>query len=257
MNDKTLSAIISIGIHLLLLLLFFIWKLEVLPEKILKQIEILEFSTSFSSPEKNSNLMPVKTFGAPGIKSFDEGTKSNVVPSKVDLPKAITSNDNPLEKINIPIEKESALNSLKFDNKIGNSQEKLKSAVAQSGISDSLKQIRDIPLQTDDSEFLQSLIGSVSGNQDGTSFLLEGDVRQRSIISQVKPEYPPGVQKNAVIKIKFDVLPNGSVANLIIIKKADPVLEKISMDALLKWKFNPIAEAVNQSGTITIEFQLK
>src|SRR3990172_6408036 len=42
-------------------------------------------------------------------------------------------------------------------------------------------------------------------------FTIEGDVSKRRIISQVLPQYPEGLQKEANVKIRFKVLPDGSI----------------------------------------------
>ena len=59
------------------------------------------------------------------------------------------------------------------------------------------------------------------------------------------------------MKISFEVNPDGSVINMIIIQKADPALENNSLNALEKWKFNIISQDVVQKGVITFIYELK
>jgi protein TonB len=88
-------------------------------------------------------------------------------------------------------------------------------------------------------------------------YILEGDIVSRGIEYKILPQYPENIQKNVDVKIKFDVLPAGKTANIMVIKKADPELEKVSIEALYQWKFSPINRDVIQTGYITFIFQLK
>nr|MBC8416420.1 energy transducer TonB [Candidatus Cloacimonadota bacterium] len=64
-------------------------------------------------------------------------------------------------------------------------------------------------------------------------------------------------QKTSKVKISFEVEPDGSVVNMIIIQKADPALENNSLNALEKWKFNAISQDVVKKGIITFIYELK
>jgi TonB family protein len=79
----------------------------------------------------------------------------------------------------------------------------------------------------------------------------------RRIENKILPSYPENVQQNAKVKIKFDVLPDGSVTNIIIIQKAEPGLEFNSLNAISQWKFNPISQDIIQKGVITFIYELK
>ena len=79
-------------------------------------------------------------------------------------------------------------------------------------------------------------------------------------IVQVLPEYPPGLQREAVVKIRFWVLPDGRVGTMIPVRKGDPKLEEITMKAIRQWRFNAIPaseEQRNVEGVITFVYKLQ
>ncbi len=91
-------------------------------------------------------------------------------------------------------------------------------------------------------------------------FEIEGEASKRIILTKVIPEYPPGLQKEAVVRIRFTVLPNGLVGEMVPLQKADPTLEKVSLEALRRWRFNPLDEndeQVAQQGIITFRYVLR
>lgn len=91
-------------------------------------------------------------------------------------------------------------------------------------------------------------------------FTIEGDAARRTIITQVIPQYPRGLQREAVVKIRFTVLPDGTIGSMIPVQKGDPVLEEITMKALRKWRFNPLLPSSEQKkveGIITFRYELK
>ena len=91
-------------------------------------------------------------------------------------------------------------------------------------------------------------------------YTIEGDAARRTILNQVLPQYPPGYQKEAVVKIRFTVLPDGSVGPMIPVQKGDPELEEITMRVLRQWRFNPLPPGVEQKsvqGVITFRYQLQ
>jgi TonB family protein len=83
---------------------------------------------------------------------------------------------------------------------------------------------------------------------------------QRQVIEQYLPQYPPGLEKETSLKLKFMVLPDGTVDQVLPVKKGDPVLEEVTIKAFKKWKFEPLspsAEQKTQEGRITFVFKLK
>ncbi|MDD3051012.1 MAG: energy transducer TonB [Candidatus Cloacimonetes bacterium] len=258
MSDRALALAITAFIQLVLFMIAFLYHFEILPEKVFRQIEIMDFRSQINSKSQNDEMNPAKSYGKPTLNSFNQGSKNNPIPSKVELPKAMTQIDNPYETFDIPIEKQASLSPIKLSEEIGNTQEKAASTISQKSSGEGLPTIKDEPLVTSDDDLINSMYSSLnaSGNLD-SPYILEGDITQRNTVSKKIPEYPEGLQKNVTIKIEFSVLPNGSVGNVMVIQKADTVLENISINALKQWRFNPIPGDKIQTGTISFIFQLR
>ena len=82
----------------------------------------------------------------------------------------------------------------------------------------------------------------------------------RKIYSYQLPAYPPGVHKEIDVKLKFSILPDGTVANIIPLIKADTRLEMAAINSLRQWRFEPIPEGkkkVVQWVTIVFPYRLK
>ena len=92
-------------------------------------------------------------------------------------------------------------------------------------------------------------------------FFIEGDVAQRKIEKKIIPKYPAGLQKEATVKIRFTVLPDGRVGEMIpLLKGGDATLEQTTMNALRQWRFNPLSPSAPQvrvQGIITFNYLLR
>lgn len=91
-------------------------------------------------------------------------------------------------------------------------------------------------------------------------YTIEGDAAKRSIVNQVLPEYPPGLQQEAVVKIRFWVLPDGRIGSMIPVRKGDPVLDQVTMRAMRQWRFSSLpsgADPQNAEGVITFVYKLR
>lgn len=100
----------------------------------------------------------------------------------------------------------------------------------------------------------------IPGEREGPKFTIEGPAAGRTIISRVIPEYPPGLQKEVVVKAKLTVLPSGLVSEVVPLQKGDPILEEITLKALSQWRFNPLPPdlpQLPQEGKITFIYRLK
>jgi len=101
--------------------------------------------------------------------------------------------------------------------------------------------------------------GLVPGAQE-QPFTIEGEAAERKILRQVIPEYPPGLQKEAIVKIRITVLPDGKIGPMIPVQKGDPVLEETTINALRQWRFNPLPPTViqkNVQGIVTFRYELR
>lgn len=117
----------------------------------------------------------------------------------------------------------------------------------------------------------QRNIGSTDGSTDGTGLGLKGsgpgsgeglgDIEwggggNRVVLFKKIPNYPPGVNTGAQIRIRFTVSSDGFVTSMIPLQKGDPALERVAMDALRQWRFNPLKENKEMYGIITFRFRL-
>ena len=90
---------------------------------------------------------------------------------------------------------------------------------------------------------------------------IDGEIKGRDIVSNPKPVYPEGHNKNAVIKIRITVLPNGSVSapDMTLVRKEDAVLEDLTLNTLKLWRWSPLTagDERKQTGTITFDYKVK
>lgn len=134
------------------------------------------------------------------------------------------------------------------------------------------KEITDRSTMEGEKPFAEPESGDVAGKQvpgptstaggqgSNTPFTIEGEASQRQIVSKNLPQYPSGLQREAVVKIRFAVLPDGRIGQMIPVKKSDPTLEEITMQALQNWRFNAIPESEEQKrvqGVITFIYKLE
>ena len=105
--------------------------------------------------------------------------------------------------------------------------------------------------------------GRAEGEEgEGTSpdkaapFKIEG--LNRVSLSSPLPRYTEKV--NATIKVRITVNPQGRVVQRVPLIKGNPELEEAVMNALQRWRFNPLpanAPQENQTGVITFRFRLE
>lgn len=95
--------------------------------------------------------------------------------------------------------------------------------------------------------------GTSNESEKTSPYRIEG--LNRSPISTPIPAYT--VQVDAFIQVQIEVDPQGRIVRRIPRIKGDPTLERAVMDALLRWRFNPLpAEAPqeNQIGLVSFRF---
>ncbi len=101
------------------------------------------------------------------------------------------------------------------------------------------------------------LAGQGNGPGSGYGFGIDwGGGGNRTVLNKVLPTYPPGVNKNAQIRIHFSVMPDGSVGTMIPVQKGDPRMEEAVYKALRQWRFNRIETPTPQQGEITFKFKM-
>ena len=253
MSEKNIGILTSIFFHLILIGIAIFVHFSILPDSVYKRIEFIEFG--FDESANNERFISPVSQSAKTSDTQDIGRLSNLIPKKVDLPKTFSESE---ETVYIPKHEETAFNQLDMNNKIGNSQTKIKSEVDENFINTSeISNAEDTAALTND-EYLNSLTDRLFGESDSNSpYILEGEITNRRILNEVNPTYPEGVQQSLKVKLKFDVLPDGSVTNIVVIQKANPQFEFNSLNAISQWKFNPLSEDVVQKGIITFIYELK
>lgn len=87
-----------------------------------------------------------------------------------------------------------------------------------------------------------------------------GGLGQRKIYSFSLPEYPEGVNKEIDIRLRFTILPDGTVGNIFPLIKADTRLENAAIHSLRQWRFeplNPLQKQTEQIAVIVFPYRLK
>ncbi len=238
MSDKSFSWMITLSLHLFLIALSIFLKYSIPPQKPYDPIVIINLQ------------QPVYT-RPPVSKQVKYGLKNQPVPEKVELPKSIFN--TPLDKISLPENKIVTKNRVTLENNIGNSFENLPANISKN----SFQAISTQKSFAMDDDFIREFTNRITTEKVNYDFLLEGEILRRVILNKTIPKYPKGLQNNSTVKLQFEVNPKGEIENIIIIKKSDPELEKASIDAFTKWRFNPILSQENQKGYITFIYELQ
>ncbi len=87
-----------------------------------------------------------------------------------------------------------------------------------------------------------------------------GGKGMRKIYSYSLPEYPEGVSKEIDVKLRFTILPDGTVGKIFPLIKADARLELTAINSLRQWRFEPLplkAKQIDQTVVITFPYRLQ
>lgn len=88
---------------------------------------------------------------------------------------------------------------------------------------------------------------------------IEGPIKGRAIIRRPQPPQI-NIDIEVELRLKFWVLPDGTIGEVIPIKRGDAELERIAMTYLKQWRFEPLDPGVPQEkiwGTIPIRFTVQ
>jgi len=99
--------------------------------------------------------------------------------------------------------------------------------------------------------------GTGRGAGDGFGDIDWGGGGNRVLISKKLPQFPKSVKSNARIELRFKVLADGSVSQVIPLQKADPALEQAAITAIKQWRFNRLSDDKEMWGTIPLTFILR
>lgn len=86
------------------------------------------------------------------------------------------------------------------------------------------------------------------------------DGGSRRLLSFQLPRYPEGVNVEAQVQILTVVMPDGSVKVVSPVQKANPKLEEVAMNEVRQWRFEPLRSSqpqLGQNAIITFLFKLK
>lgn len=87
-----------------------------------------------------------------------------------------------------------------------------------------------------------------------------GGKGMRKIYSYILPEYPEGVSKEIDVKLRFTILPDGTVGKIFPLIKADARLELAAINSLRQWRFEPLpvnAKQIAQTVIVTFPYRLQ
>jgi len=97
--------------------------------------------------------------------------------------------------------------------------------------------------------------------EGGFGFELDfGGKGMRRIYSYNLPEYPEGVSKEIDVKLRFTILPDGTVSKIFPLLKADAKLELAAINSLKNWRFEPLpqnAKQIDQTVVIIFPYRLQ
>ncbi len=230
MSKKGVPYLISITFHLILLLIFFLIKVAM--EPIEDDYVTIGFgsvgklsSSGVLAKEKNEDIQKKQ----PEVQDIPEEEK---VIKKVELPKI----ENTDETNNVI-----AATDKKKDEK-ETTPRKIKPVVKEEKESGKGKE--------------------ESGEGEGNfGFEIKfGGKGKRKIYSYSLPTYPPGVSKEIDVKLKFTILGDGTVGNILPLIKADTRLELAAINSLKQWRFEPLPEDQKdkkQTAVIIFPFRLQ
>jgi outer membrane biosynthesis protein TonB len=87
-----------------------------------------------------------------------------------------------------------------------------------------------------------------------------GGKGKRKIYSYLLPEYPAGVHKEIDIRLRFTILPDGTVGTITLLTKADTRLENAAINSLRNWRFEALStaqKAAEQTAVIVFPYRLQ
>ncbi len=237
-NIKNASTIFSILIHIFIGLSFFLF---------------------YSFMAKDSGLIEIK-FGEPGGGSGGYGPMDKNV-SMIALPPQFEKNIEQVPKDEKHAEDLPDLSSVnKNDEKISmsvskNKKEKAKEPVVateENKPAGMNKEGKGIGNGNGTGRGSGNGNGNGAGDGLGEGFGIDWGGRVRKIYNYNIPSYPAGVTKDIDVKLRFSIMPDGTVGNIAVIKKADNRLEQVAIEALRLWRFEPLPKNSKQEQQITI-----
>ncbi len=103
------------------------------------------------------------------------------------------------------------------------------------------------------SDFNSLGMGNKTGGNGSFGYDIDwGGKGQRKIYSYNIPAYPEGVNKEIDIRLKFTILPDGTVGTIIPLIKADTRLENSAINSLRQWRFESLDQSQKQVPQVAV-----
>lgn len=219
-KPRNISYLASISFHLILALIFLFVKMS--GESNLEEYLLVGFGSGSGTGSPGGQLQ--KTDVDENKTPEEKSIKKKEEVKKVELPKSKQTDD---------------------ENLIASDKKKEK---------DEVKNPKVKPLVKGDAKKEGSELGGEG--EGGFGFELDfGGKGMRRIYSYNLPEYPEGVAKEIDVKLRFTILPDGTVSKIFPLIKADARLEFAAINSLKNWRFEPLPKNVKQiDQTVVITF---
>ena len=226
---KNLSFSLSLLIHLLLLLLFLLLKFSVdYPPKEYVELSFGVSGDVGSSGAIGTQVKQVEELSKPEVK--DETVDKSTEVKEVELPKAKNTSE---ENVIKPADK-----------------------TKEETTSTKTKTTED----TKDKTTTEGQGNKAKGEGSFGFDFEEGGLGTRRIYSYIEPSYPEGVHKQIDIRLKFAILPDGTVGTILPLTKADTKLENAAINSLRQWRFEPLSpnqKQTEQTAVIVFHYRLQ
>jgi outer membrane biosynthesis protein TonB len=210
-NIKYNSLYISVLVHVIIFVImyFYVFNVSYTPNPPV-ELSFGTFDQSGSAGAQGKEIMDVPQQSKPAPANKTE-KKSEQVVKKVDLPQAQNTSD---DNVVTPADK----------NKKVAKQEETKTDEEQNS-----------NVSTEGQGNKTEGKGSLGYDIDW------GGKGKRQIYSYSIPAYPAGVNKEVDIRLKFTILPDGTVGSILPLTKADARLESTAITYLRQWRFEPLS----------------
>ncbi len=211
----------SLVISIIVHLILFLLLIFILPSKSIKKVEVIEIALGDRFGEEQ------------GLGKLGKPIEETQPQPKTQIEKETTIHDKTKKDVNLT---------------------KTKAQFDEPNISKQQKKEESRPTNQEKAQAPQQDVGT-----SGTGYDIQwGGKGKRKIYKYYIPPYPDGVQVEANVKLRFTILPDGSVTKITPLVKSHPVLESVSINALSRWKFEPLEnDDYEQTVTIIFPFRLK
>lgn len=225
-NPRNISYLASIAFHLILMVIFILVNFSVEPDD--SEYVTIGFGSGLS-------------MGSPGPLGRDLVTEKDILKEEKQPEKKVEQ-----KKVELPETKNKDI-----DNVITAADKKKNKETTEA---EKVKSLTDKENKTKGTE----LAGEGEG---GFGFEIDfGGKGTRKIYSYNLPEYPEGVSKEIDVKLRFTILPDGTVGKIFPLIKADARLELTAINSLRQWRFEPLprnAKQIEQTVVIIFPYRLQ